>query len=90
GSGPSGGNTVEVRVLSWAPRFGEKPATHVAGFLFLRRRILQISFLSFVHSLYGAKPWMSVSASVPIPALSRHSRSVHHEKHAVLPRQLVA
>ena len=26
GSGPSGGNTVEVRVLSWAPRFKWKAA----------------------------------------------------------------
>ncbi len=31
GSGPGGGNTVEVRVLSWAPRFMKK-ASFLAGF----------------------------------------------------------
>ncbi|SPC07417.1 hypothetical protein CO2235_U670030 [Cupriavidus oxalaticus] len=35
GSGPSGGNTVEVRVLSWAPRFqSEKPARQCGLFVF--------------------------------------------------------
>ena len=34
GSGPGGGNTVEVRVLSWAPRFrkaGSMPAFSISG-----------------------------------------------------------
>ena len=35
GSGPSGGNTVEVRVLSWAPDSKVKPLT--SGFTFCVR-----------------------------------------------------
>ena len=35
-SGASIRKDVEVRVLSWAPRFSKEPATHVAGFLLLR------------------------------------------------------
>jgi hypothetical protein len=41
GSGPSGGNTVEVRVLSWAPDSKIKPLS--SGFIF--------SVLLFVCSL---------------------------------------
>jgi hypothetical protein len=33
GSGPSGGNTVEVRVFSWAPLFKTEPS-HWLGFVF--------------------------------------------------------
>jgi hypothetical protein len=32
GSGPGGGNTVEVRVLSWAPRFMKKAGLMPAFF----------------------------------------------------------
>ena len=37
GSGPSGGNTVEVRVLFWAPQF-RKPCSSSRAFSFLARK----------------------------------------------------
>ena len=37
GSGPGGGNTVEVRVLSWAPRFMKKAGFMPAFFISARR-----------------------------------------------------
>ena len=33
GSGPSGGNTVEVRVFSWAPLFKKKPSLWLGFFV---------------------------------------------------------
>ena len=61
GSGPSGGNTVEVRVLSWAPRSlfrdtliqahrTQKPHASSWGFLFPRLHFL-FDFLSFLIRL---------------------------------------
>jgi hypothetical protein len=55
GSGPSGGNTVEVRVLSWAPRSlfsrnalmadrSQKPNVHRVGFFAFSASIFQIQF----------------------------------------------
>jgi hypothetical protein len=44
GSGPGGGNTVEVRVLSWAPD--------------VRKRHLRVAFSIYAGmSLSGFKPW---------------------------------
>jgi hypothetical protein len=44
GSGPSGGNTVEVRVLSWAPDSKVKPLT--SGFTFCVKPDDPILFIS--------------------------------------------
>jgi hypothetical protein len=55
GSGPSGGNTVEVRVLSWAPRSlfsrnafmtdrSQKPNVQCVGFFVFSAFIFQIQF----------------------------------------------
>ena len=44
GSGPSGGNTVEVRVLSWAPDSKVKPLT--SGFTFCVKPGDPILFIS--------------------------------------------
>ena len=74
GSGPSGGNTVEVRVLSWAPDSKVKPLP--SGFTFCVRLCCWFEHVS--------NPWLRRCRT----EISSEFDSIHEDPNGVMKRML--